>query len=172
MPIRDPRRSNAPPFLQRYGILLLTGVGLLLADQISKLWILYGSGFTHGLYPPYGGRVVIPGFFNLVYATNYGAAWGVLSGHVHWLIVFACIALGAILYFRHALELRQPLHQVCFGLITGGIVGNTIDRLWHGRVIDFFDFDLWIYRWPTFNFADCGIVVGTLLYLALSLRAR
>lgn len=156
--------------LYRYRLLWLIVAVLLPLDQLSKYWIVAHSGFSHGLYPPHGGMEVIPGFFNLVYATNYGAAWGLFSDYGHVLIALGFLSLIAIFLLRRDLELNTIQGQVSFGLIISGIIGNTIDRLVHGRVIDFLDVDLQFYRWPTFNFADCGIVVGAMLYVWMNFR--
>ena len=70
--------------------------------------------------------------------------------------------------YRRCLALKQPFMQVSFGLLCGGIVGNLIDRIFHGHVIDFLDVHLPFYRWPAFNIADMGITLGLFLYLVTS----
>lgn len=134
-------------------------------DHLSKAWIVYGSGFHIGVLPPVSGTEVIPGFFNLIYAVNYGAAWSIGDGFGWVFIIVAAVVLLGIFYFRRALELQRLPYQIAFGLITGGIVGNALDRLVRGHVVDFLDFDLGFYRWPTFNLADSGIVIGTIWLL-------
>jgi signal peptidase II len=148
----------------------LTLTVILVSDQLSKWIIVDLSGFKKGLYPPFGGVELIPGFFNLVYAVNYGAAWGMLEGYSWLLIAMAVLVLSLIVVFREELAIRERPQQWCFGLITGGILGNTIDRLFRGHVVDFLDFHLPMYRWPTFNFADSAIVIGTLWYIYLQFR--
>ena len=143
----------------------------LLLDQLSKVAIVEWSGFERGLYPPFDGLEVIPGVFNLVYAINYGAAWGLFAGLSWMLIGLACLVLLFIWFFRKSLELKQARMQICFGLMCAGIIGNTIDRLFRGHVVDFLDVHLQVYRWPTFNVADSAIVLGTLLYLLLQFKA-
>ncbi|MDP0501172.1 MAG: signal peptidase II [Verrucomicrobiota bacterium JB022] len=143
---------------------------ILLLDQLTKIFIARFSGLP--LHDPQGGWEIIPGFFRIVYSVNYGAAWGMMAGMGWLLILLAAVALIAIYAFRHALEMRQRGMQIIFGLIVGGILGNTIDRVAHGYVIDFLDFDLQFYQWPTFNVADCGIVVGICLYLLWSFRPQ
>ena len=156
--------------LQTYGRLLFLAPSVFLVDQLSKYWVVNHSGFDLGYYPPWGGIELIPDFFALVYAVNEGAAWGILQGHGEWLAALAILALAAIFFFRRDLELHRPPMQWAFGLIIGGIVGNALDRIRYGHVVDFLDVHLGFYRWPTFNFADTGIVCGTLLYLFLSFR--
>jgi len=156
--------------LRRLKIFWCLALPVLLLDQGTKWLIVDVSGFPLGIYPPRGGLEIIPGFFNLVYAVNYGAAWGMLQGFTFLLVGLAVLVLVLLAVFHRSLELHRPPHQFCFGLITGGILGNTIDRVFRGHVVDFLDFHLSFYRWPTFNVADSAIVVGTLCYIFLQFR--
>lgn len=113
---------------------------------------------------------VIEDFFYIVHIGNRGAAWGIFEGYGHLLGIFGVLAVGAIVYFRKALELDRPIPCYCFGAMIGGILGNVIDRLMHGHVIDFLDFWLPGYRWPSFNVADMAIVIGVAGYLIFSFR--
>ena len=153
-----------------YRRLWLMVFGVFALDQLSKAAIVHLSGFTLGLYPPFSGREIIPGFFNLAYAVNYGAAWGMLEGLAWLLILLAVVVLVLIAVFRKDLGLHMPVNQFCFGLIIGGILGNTVDRLFRGHVIDFLDVRLPGYQWPTFNVADSAIVVGTAWYIYLQFK--
>ena len=81
------------------------------------------------------------------------------------LALMALAALAAVFYYRKELKFEIPAMQLSFGLICGGIVGNLVDRALHGYVVDFLDFLLAGYRWPTFNLADSGICIGVTLYL-------
>lgn len=99
-----------------------------------------------------------------------------LSGYSGWLAAFALVALAVIYYFRHTLELHRLAMQIAFGLLIGGILGNFVDRMLHGHVIDFLDFHFPFQipvvmptgRYPSFNIADCGIVIGTFIYVGVS----
>ncbi len=135
---------------------------ILVFDQASKLWIVHGSNYIRGATPPLSGTEVIPGFFNIIYTINEGAAWGLLSGYGWVFVIIAFIVLYGIYRFRAELELRRLPYQIAFGLIIGGIVGNVVDRIVRGHVVDFLDFDLQFYRWPTFNIADSTIVLGAI----------
>ncbi|MFW5883511.1 MAG: signal peptidase II, partial [Verrucomicrobiota bacterium] len=140
----------------------------LALDQGTKLWVEAVLPLHSYTPPPV---VIIPGFFNIVHIANYGAAWGMLQG-MGWLLALLALAfLAGMFFFRRSLELHKPHLQIIFGLIAGGIVGNLIDRVVRGYVVDFFDFIIPIvdYRWPAFNFADIGIVVGVFLYMSWSL---
>lgn len=161
MEITDPAVGGFRAYARFWILLVLTFV----TDQLTKLYIVELSGFEQGLYPPFDGLVVIEGIFNIVYAVNYGAAWGMMAGLAWLLIALALVVLAVIWFFRKSLALDLPIMQVSFGLMCGGIVGNTLDRILRGHVVDFIDIHLQIYRWPTFNVADSAIVVGTCLYI-------
>ena len=156
-------KNRYPFFWSVLGVILVT-------DQLTKWIVVHFSGFELGLYPPFGGIEVIEGVFNLVYAVNYGAAWGMLEGFSWLLVTLAVVVLCLITVFRRELHLWEFPNQLCFGLICGGIIGNTIDRLFRGHVVDFLDVRLPGYQWPTFNIADSAIVVGTIWYLYLQFR--
>ncbi len=161
--------------LLAYRLLLLLALGVLALDQASKLWI--ASQLDFGTYP--GSRdalVVVDNFFYLVHVGNTGAAWSNFAGHSSLLALLAFGTLTAIFFWRHTLGLRSRVAQAAFGLLCGGIAGNLLDRLVHGHVVDFIDlhfgphFPAMFNPYPTFNVADSGICVGTLLYVIHSLR--
>ncbi len=167
--------ENQRPKTQRfraYRILLGLATAVLVLDQLTKFWIAAHVPFdpfhSHG---PGNDIEVIPGFFYLIHIGNTGAAWSMFTGRSMLLAALAAGTLVAIYFWRHALGLRQTLSQVCFGLLCGGIVGNLIDRLLHGHVIDFVDLHFGSYIYPTFNVADSGICVGVILYVLQSLRS-
>ncbi|NBB80474.1 MAG: signal peptidase II [Verrucomicrobia bacterium] len=162
----------------RYRLLLISATVVFALDQITKTWI-FNNLELDSYYPPEA-ITVIEGFFYIVHVGNEGAAWGMLSGYGSLLAAFALVALAVIYKMRHTLELHKPSMQWAFGLLTGGILGNLVDRLVHGHVIDFLDFHFpftipWIMptgRYPSFNIADSGIVIGVILYLILSFKAE
>jgi signal peptidase II len=143
-------------------------IGVIIFDQLSKWWII--SNFSL-----YESREVIPGLFNITFLTNPGAAFGLLAGwETVWrqvfFVGFSLLALVALFFayrlFRH--ESRLAVHGLA--LIGGGAVGNLIDRLRFGEVIDFLDFYVGSYHWPAFNVADAGITIGVGLLLFSSFR--
>jgi signal peptidase II len=162
--------------IARYRILIIAAFLVFVLDQITKAWIFCNLDLD-SYYPP-DSIAVINDFFYIVHIGNEGAAWGMLSGYGGLLAVFALIALFAIYLLRDTLELHRKSMQYVFGLLAGGILGNMTDRLVHGHVIDFLDFHFpftipWLMptgRYPSFNIADCGIVIGTILYLILSFK--
>ena len=132
-------------------------------DQITKLLIMENFSL-------YGQKTIIPGLFNLVYVTNTGAAFGFLAGEKSWLRQFffigvAIVALAVIVYAYSELRGQGKIFAYSLGLIGGGAVGNLIDRLRYGSVVDFLDFYLGSHHWPAFNAADSAITVGVGLFL-------
>ena len=148
----------------------------LVFDQITKVLIQYSIPFESSYFPP--DRVtVVEDFFYLVHIGNKGAAWGMFSEYSGILTLLSFAVLLFIYFFRKHLELHNGSVQVAFGLLIGGILGNLIDRIRVGHVIDLIDVHLpftlpYILpsgRWPAFNIADSAIVIGMLFYLFLSL---
>jgi signal peptidase II len=143
--------------------------GCVLAfDQLTKHWISRRLPF--GSYGPGARLEVFPGFMHFVHVGNTGAAWSMFSGKSLGLAVLASGTLVAIFLWRRQLGLRQLGTQLAFGLLCGGIVGNLLDRLVLGHVVDFIDLQFGSYTYPTFNVADSGICVGVFWYVLSSLR--
>lgn len=164
-----PRPSTFQRLLA-YRLLFGLAVVVLILDQLTKSWIASRMAFP--TYGESGGAIpVIRGFFYLVHVGNTGAAWSMFAGQSVLLAALAASTLVAIAWWRHALGLSARVPQICFGLLCGGIVGNLIDRLVHGHVVDFIDLHFGSYVYPTFNVADSGICVGVILYIWHSLRA-
>lgn len=158
-----------------YRLLNIAGL-ICVLDQITKVLIQYSIPFESSYFPP--DRVtIIENFFYLVHIGNKGAAWGMFSEYSGILTLLSFAVLFFIYYFRKQLELQRGSVQIAFGLLIGGILGNLIDRIRVGHVIDFIDIHLpftlpYILpygRWPAFNIADSAIVIGMLFYLLLSL---
>jgi signal peptidase II len=149
-----------PSSAQTLGRWLLLAAIVLVLDQASKTWIL--ASFPHTE------RQSVTSFFNLVLVFNPGASFSFLAdagGWQKWF--FVVLALGISLWLlsllrKHAQERLLP---AALALILGGAVGNVIDRLRFGAVVDFLDFHLAGYHWPAFNVADSAITVGVALML-------
>ena len=127
-------------------------------DQASK-FIVRGS---MTLYQP---EPVLGNFFRLTYIHNPGAAFGLNMGSPLLHTAFAFLALGVLIYLYRSLTANERLLRLALCLVLGGAVGNIIDRLYLGKVVDFFDFGLGDLRWPIFNFADSFVTVGVLLLI-------
>ncbi len=137
-------------------------------DQITKVMI--AARLPFGSYGSRAQIEIFPGFLNLVHVGNTGAAWSMFSGMSVWLALLALGTLVAIFVWRRALGLQHAAVQPAFGLLCGGVLGNLVDRLVHGHVIDFLDFHFGDYVFPTFNVADSAICVGVFWYVLWSLR--
>lgn len=149
---------------------LLVPAAALLLDWSSKQWIL-----AH--LKPGEHLVVIPGFFNLTLGFNSGAIFGVLATAPPLLrmILFLVAGLAALGYFGYEfLKAETPsLQRLALGLILGGAIGNGIDRIVHGAVVDFLDFIFFGWNYWTFNIADSCIVCGAILMgLSLVMQSR
>ena len=153
--------------LLAYRRLWLLMVIVFALDQLTKQWI--NARLPLGSYGS-SGIPVIRGFLNLVHVGNTGAAWSMFSGKSTGLALLAGGTLLAIFFWRRQLGLKSPAVQLSFGLLCGGIIGNLVDRLVHGHVIDFIDVHFGNYIYPTFNVADSGICVGVFCYVLWSLR--
>lgn len=111
--------------------------------------------------------VLIPGVFELTYLENQGAAWGMLKNFRWLFLIFTAVACGALMYgFVKSLPSKRyrNFRILCVFLLSGA-VGNAIDRLFHGYVVDFFYFSL--IDFPVFNVADCYVTVSMVLFLIL-----
>lgn len=151
-------RVNFTSFWRLPGLLSLL---LVVFDQLSKLVIV--SQYPIGWQKP-----VIAGFFNLVHVRNTGAAWGIMAEHTWVLGLLSVLAAVLMVVFFRRLSGDQPFMALVLGGIHGGIVGNMIDRLVRGSVVDFLDFEFGGWHWPAFNVADSAISVGVVLVLLAS----
>jgi len=139
---------------------------IILLDQVSKITV--ARLFVHGEALP------VTGFFNLVLAYNPGAAFSFLGDAGGWQrYLFTGIAIGAVVYILYLLKRHASQRMFCLALalIMGGAIGNVIDRMAYGHVIDFLDF-YWagIGHFPAFNVADIAISIGAFLFIADELR--
>ena len=117
------------------------------------------------------GIVVIPGYLRISYVSNTGVAFGLFRDldspwKPHILAVMAIIAVIVILVYSFRMPSSRVLLQIALAIIMGGILGNFIDRVLHGYVVDFIEFHIGdVFYWPTFNVADTAITVGIGLLL-------
>lgn len=143
---------------------------IIITDQASKIWISRTLLlFSH--------RVVIPGFFNLTHIHNRGAIFGFLSRFpgplVHYILMGASIvAFFLVLYYFFKTSAQERFLQISFSLILAGALGNLIDRIMRGYVIDFLDFSINKWHWPSFNVSDASVSVGVVILIFLLLFKR
>lgn len=148
---------------------LFLGFVVFLLDQLSK------AGVAHWLVPGQSRRLV-PGLFNLTHVNNRGAAFGLLANATSPVVLVLLVGFSmAALVLVLSLLWRGPASRLTgwgLGLILGGALGNLLDRLYAGSVVDFLDFHLGPYHWPAFNLADTAIVVGAGVLIVEVLRSR
>lgn len=135
----------------------------LIVDQLTKFIISRSIGLNNSLS-------VIPGFFDLVHVRNKGAIFGIFSQSrsqlVHILLMLASlVALALVIYYFFKTAISEKLLKISLSLILAGALGNLIDRIFRGYVIDFLDFSIKGWHWPSFNVADSCISVGALLLI-------
>ncbi len=138
-------------------------IAVVSLDQVSKLWILNSFSL-------YESRELIPGFFSLTYLTNKGAAFGFLAGQTgawrHYLfLILGAVALVVIVLAWVRMRHAHTFYAISLPLIGGGALGNLIDRVRLGSVVDFLDVYIGTYHWPAFNVADSAICVGVAVFL-------
>ncbi len=148
--------------LDKYLRLPLITVLVVAADQLSKWWVLAAIP-RHSVVP------VVPGFLNLVRVHNPGGAFGFLAGQSSlwrglFFIFFSLVAVGIILWLYRQTPAVYKWLLTGFSLIIGGALGNLIDRLRFGQVVDFIDVYAGRFHWPAFNLADSAITVGVVIF--------
>jgi len=140
------------------GLIALVG---LIVDQAVKTWLLFGFDLAEK------GRVVITPFFDLVLVWNRGISYGLFAadsqGQVWFLVaVKTAITLALIIWL---VRNTDKLTAIALGLLIGGAIGNTIDRVLYGAVVDFASLHAFGYYWYVFNLADVWVVAGVALLL-------
>jgi len=136
---------------------------VIIIDQITKAVIL-------SFIPLYRSIAVVPRFFSLTHIQNPGGAFGFMSNQSSSLlnIIFlfvASLAICLVFYFYINTPKKYNLLSTGFALIFGGAIGNMIDRIRFGKVVDFLDFYIGDFHWPAFNVADSAISVGIVIFL-------
>lgn len=149
----------------KYIRLLIVSGFTILADQISKLLIVRFMSYGESIE-------VIPGFFNLTYVLNPGGAFSLFAQQsqlvrVMMFLVFSLVAVGFIFYLYKGVPRTHPMLANALALILGGAIGNLIDRIRMGKVVDFLDCYVkhdWPH-WPVFNVADSAICIGVGIFI-------
>ena len=136
---------------------------VIIIDQITKILIFKNLPLYHSV-------TIIPGFFNITHIHNPGGAFGFMAHQDSSLrnflfILLASVAVCIIFYFYKNTNRTHPFLASGFALILGGAIGNLIDRIRFGKVVDFLDFYVRNYHWPAFNVADSAITVGVTIFI-------
>ncbi len=151
-----------------YLIFFITALVIIALDQVTKILVVSNLQL-HDSVP------LVNGFLNLVHVRNPGAAFGFLAKAPAWFrsVFFIAVTVGAILlilYYLKQTGAGEKGQVVALSLIFAGAVGNLIDRIRFGEVIDFIDVYISTHHWPAFNVADSAIAVGALLLLLSILK--
>lgn len=125
-------------------------------DQVVKILVINKMALQQSI-------TIINNFFNITYVRNTGAAWSILSGNVLLLIMISVLALVTIYYYLIKDKDLNKIDIVSYSMLIGGIIGNLIDRIVHGYVIDYLDFTIFNYNFPIFNIADTLIVISIII---------
>ncbi|MBN2409664.1 MAG: signal peptidase II [Candidatus Aminicenantes bacterium] len=141
--------------------LVFVTLPVVIADQVSKAWIARAIS-------PFDPLEIIPDFFHITFIRNRGGAFGFLSGIDHsffqaGFIIATVAAIGFIAVLYAKLHDRQRWPATGMALIIGGAIGNLIDRVRWGSVVDFIDLHIYSHHWPAFNVADSAITVGSVV---------
>ena len=142
---------------------IIISIILLCIDQISKLLVVNLLTKTDSI-------TIIKNFFYLTYINNDGAAFSILVGKRIFLILIAVLAIVMLIRYIKKNNIQNKLELVSISLIIGGSLGNLMDRVVRGYVIDFLDFKIINYNFPIFNLADTFIVIGVFLLLLKEIR--
>lgn len=131
---------------------------IIIFDVISKIFIsnilILNKSIT-----------IIPNFFYLTYTHNYGGAWSIFDNSTLFITIVSFLIIIGIIYYLFKNKVTKKIEIVGYSLLLGGAIGNLIDRIVYGYVIDFLDFYILGYDFPIFNIADIGIVVGIIFLL-------
>lgn len=144
--------------------MFVTAVSITLADQVVKKVVTVVMDLGQSV--DFIGSVV-----RFTRMANTGAAFGIMKGRGAWFIAISAVASIAIVAFHREIAKMRSLERLAFGLILGGAVGNLIDRVRVGAVVDFIDIGVGSLRWPAFNVADSAITIGVVI-LAFHLLFR
>ena len=141
---------------KKYLLVLLTAFLIVFLDQLTKFFIK--NNFQLNQSTP-----IIKNILHITYITNTGSAFGLFKGLNWFFIFFSIIVISAIFYFINKIGNNEKMMQLSVGLVLGGTIGNLIDRIAYGAVIDFIDFRIW----PVFNVADSAVTISVVLLITL-----
>jgi len=154
--------------------------GLFILDHITKFWAIAAlrpsywnsDGMTLEQWNNRPAITVVPGLLRFVYAENKGAAFSILDGYVGVLAIISVLAAAALIWFWRSLPADQFRGRIAVALVFSGAVGNLVDRVFRGYVVDFIDAYWRDHHWPTFNIADSCICVGGGMLILLFARGK
>ena len=134
---------------KKLSVILITTILVVLLDQLSKI-------------------LIVKGLIPISYSLNTGAGFGILKSSTTLLIWISIIVIGLIFYYYDKIPLKQKSVQIATALILAGAIGNLIDRIRLGHVIDFIDLKIW----PSFNIADSAITIGAIILIMYLIKKK
>ena len=138
--------------------IFIISIFLIILDFISKLLII--NFLKVDLF-------LIPNFLYLTFVTNTGTFWGLFSNINIFFMILSIILLSLLIYIITVKTTLNKLNTILYSLVISGIIGNLIDRIIRGYVVDFIGIKIFNYNFPIFNFADIYIVIGVLLFILI-----
>ena len=168
------QRQIQTSIIQEKTIIFVTAV-IFAADQITKTLVVYHFVPKREIATEITQKkiIIIKGFLDIIHRTNDGAAFSIMAGKNTLLAVISFFAMAGLVWFRNHFEYGKRSGKIALGLLMGGILGNLLDRIFRGSVVDFIRVYIerrggGISEWPAFNIADAAICtgVGILFYIA------
>jgi signal peptidase II len=142
--------------------LFLPAILIVALDQLTK-YLFWNNARNYQ---------IIDGWFNITLVKNAGAAFGMFQGARVFFIGASIVAVGLIIYIARRLPVEEKARRVFLGMILGGAIGNLIDRIATGEVVDFLQIGWQGHYWPVFNVADMGVTIGASLLVLQAMRTR
>lgn len=142
---------------------LLFGGLFFIADQIIKMFLNANMALNQS-------TLIIRDFFSITLTHNTGAAFSILSDSGYLLIIIGILAIIGLILYVNSLDVIEGIDVLIYSLLIGGILGNLVDRIMHGYVIDYLSFKLHSYYFPVFNFADICIVIAIIFMIIRMLK--
>jgi signal peptidase II len=131
---------------------------VLIIDQCSKWMVIHNMELGQSI-------PIIPDFFYFTSIRNNGAAWSMFEGQFIFFFIITVVVLAVVIYYMQKLGRKQPLLGTSLGFIIGGTLGNFVDRLIRGEVVDFIHVYIINYSFPVFNIADSSLFIGVVLLI-------
>ena len=139
-------------------MIIILSIIFIIIDQLSKIIVVNNLTNNKSIE-------VIKSFFYLTYTNNKGAAFSILTGRRILLILVALVVIGVLIYYVRKNKIEGKVNKIALSLVIGGSIGNLIDRILRGAVVDFIDIKIFGYNFPIFNLADTFIVLGVFLLI-------
>jgi|SRR3989338_3828500 len=141
---------------KKYAVIISIGFFIVFSDQLTKFLIKQNLQLNQSI-------PVIKNILHLTYITNTGSAFGLFKGFNWFFILFSLVVIIVIFYFINQIKNNEKMMRISVSLVLGGTIGNLIDRIAYGAVIDFIDFRIW----PVFNIADSAVTIGIIILIVL-----